>query len=479
MQTVTIAYDDDTHVITTTNGYAGATIDNSSTVVKVTGVPSGYAARLEFDVVVPDTNGMNRKPFVDLVAGTECVQCTIPDTILGACSRTHRLPTQLVLYDDVNGVVTASKNTLILNVAYSVDAFGAFVSAYADKWTKAVIVIEQDSTTGNLLVTDMNGDTQEIVFDLSVLRLPAENIVGTISMDNLPASAKEELITVATEADRLALTTASVQNGDKVLVTQSNLMYFVKDQTKLSQNDGWEVFRAKVMWGSIDGTLANQQDLAAALAAAQNVQSDWNESDATKDDYIKNKPSLGTASTYDAGTQAGNVPILNLDGKISPSQIPELAISRCLGTVDEQADLTTLTTAETGDWAYVTDDDDPEKDGMYILGGTYSTLADWKQVVTPAQVISVDGETGAVDLRSLDYIKVYKTGNNPYGFITGDGTTTTFVISHSLGTIPLVELYEANGTLTHTTTVSTTSTVTLTFYSAPAVGEDFKVVIHG
>ena len=91
----------------------------------------------------------------------------------------------------------------------------------------------------------------------------------------------------------------------------------------------------------------------------------------------------------------------------------------------------------------------------------------------------MDGETGAVDLRSLDYIKVYKTGNNPYGFITGDGTTTTFVISHSLGTIPLVELYEANGTLTHTTTVSTTSTVTLTFYSAPAVGEDFKVVIHG
>lgn len=401
MQTVTIAYDDDTHVISTTNGYAGATIDNNSTVVKVTGVPSGYAARLEFDVVVPDTNGMNRKPFVDLVAGTECVQCTIPDTILGACSRTHRLPTQLVLYDDVNGVVTASKNTLILNVAYSVDAFGAFISAYADQWTKAIIKIEQDSETGYIVVTDMEGNEQEIQFDLSILRLPAANIDGIISVENLPPSATGEVITVATEADRLALTASTVQNGDVVKVTQSNLMYVVKDDTRLSSEDGWQVFRAKVSWGDIDGTLSGQQDLASALAAIA-VQADWTEADSSSMAYIAHKPTLGTASALNAGTSAGEVPVLNLDGKIPPACIPSLAISEFLGTVNTKADLTSLSTAQKGDYAIVTNDSSLTNNGMWICDGVYSVINDWVHVVTPALVTSVNSHQGDVVLTKAD-----------------------------------------------------------------------------
>ena len=36
--------------------------------------------------------------------------------------------------------------------------------------------------------------------------------------------------------------------------------------------------------------------------AEQNVQSDWNQSDSTADDYIKNKPTLGTAAAKDFTT---------------------------------------------------------------------------------------------------------------------------------------------------------------------------------
>ena len=480
MQTIVIAYDDGTHAITADNGYAGATIDNSSTEIRVTGTPEGYEVRLEFDVVVRDNNGMNRKPFVILeeVPGEDYLSCTVPDTILNACTRTHKLPTQVVLYDSENGIVTASKNILILNVAPSVDAFGAFVSAYVDKWTRAIIKIEQDSETGYIVVTDMEGNERTVQFDLSVLRLPATNIEGIIPVSNLPPSATGEVVEVDTESDRLALDAEDVQNGDVVYVAQSQLMYVVKDETALGTEAAWQVYRAKVSWGDVEGQISNQTDLRDAFAAVANVQPDWSEADATADDFIKNKPSLGTASALNAGTQPGNVPVLNADGQISPSQIPELAISRPLGTVSEKADLVNLSAGQTGDWAFVLEDDDPANNGMYILGGTYSVLADWKHVETSAQVFSVDGETGTVDLRSLGYTKVFFDGNDPYGLIEGDGESTEFEIYHGLGTIPLVDIYDAEGLRTTATIEATASTITVTFYSAPEEGEDFKVVIH-
>jgi len=47
-----------------------------------------------------------------------------------------------------------------------------------------------------------------------------------------------------------------------------------------------------------------------AEGAEVNVQSDWNQTTDTADDYIKNKPTLGSAASKTAGSAAGNVPLV-------------------------------------------------------------------------------------------------------------------------------------------------------------------------
>ena len=67
------------------------------------------------------------------------------------------------------------------------------------------------------------------------------------------------------------------------------------------------------------------------------------------------------------------------------------------------------------------------------------------------------------------------------GSIVGDGSTTSFTINHNLGTRNVVfEIYEANSPyekvyvqVLHTST----SALTVTFGSAPAVGEDYTVTV--
>jgi hypothetical protein len=78
-----------------------------------------------------------------------------------------------------------------------------------------------------------------------------------IDIKYIPQGALERLVVVADDTARLALTTSSVQNGDVVKVTSTNKMYFVKDQTKLTSEDGYEVFAAgvaaSVAWSNITG----------------------------------------------------------------------------------------------------------------------------------------------------------------------------------------------------------------------------------
>ena len=62
---------------------------------------------------------------------------------------------------------------------------------------------------------------------------------GTISIDRLPKAALERLIVVADDTARFALTTATVQSGDTVKVTSTGKMYLIKDESKLSSEDGY------------------------------------------------------------------------------------------------------------------------------------------------------------------------------------------------------------------------------------------------
>lgn len=80
---------------------------------------------------------------------------------------------------------------------------------------------------------------------------------GTISIDRLPKAALERLVVVANDTARFALTTATAQSGDTVKVTSTGKMYLIKDESKLSSEDGYEPYTASqassVSWSGVTG----------------------------------------------------------------------------------------------------------------------------------------------------------------------------------------------------------------------------------
>lgn len=80
---------------------------------------------------------------------------------------------------------------------------------------------------------------------------------GTISIDRLPKAALERLIVVADDTARFALTTATAQSGDTIKVTSTGKMYLIKDESKLSSEDGYEPYTASqassVPWSGVTG----------------------------------------------------------------------------------------------------------------------------------------------------------------------------------------------------------------------------------
>ena len=117
---------------------------------------------------------------------------------------------------------------------------------------------------------------------------------------------------------------------------------------------------------------------------------------------VRENISLGSAAVKDAGSSAGQVPVLGSDGKLPNAVLPSLALSEWMGNVDTKAMLVTLSDAEQGDWAGVTADPDVNNDGVYMLNGAYSDASAWVQLVGPGSVISVNGKSGVVVLTASD-----------------------------------------------------------------------------
>lgn len=105
----------------------------------------------------------------------------------------------------------------------------------------------------------------------------------------------------------------------------------------------------------------------------------------------------GTAAAKDIGTAAGNIPILDSNGKLNASVMPALAITEVF-EVNSQEEMLALT-AQVGDVAIRIDENK-----SYILAAEpASTLDNWKLLRTPTDaVLSVNGKTGAVTLTTDD-----------------------------------------------------------------------------
>ena len=107
--------------------------------------------------------------------------------------------------------------------------------------------------------------------------------------------------------------------------------------------------------------------------------------------------SLGTASKCNTGTNEGNVPIINSEGKIDSSVLPSLAITDTF-TAENQEQMINLN-AQKGDICIRTDESK-----TYILQKEPATeISNWVELATPTDLVqSVNGKTGTVVLNHED-----------------------------------------------------------------------------
>lgn len=113
--------------------------------------------------------------------------------------------------------------------------------------------------------------------------------------------------------------------------------------------------------------------------------------------------SLGTAASKDVGTAAGNVPVLDSNGKLVETVIPAVAITETY-VVDSETAMLALN-AQVGDVAIRTD----VSKSFILQSLPASTAANWKELLTPdCKVISVNGKQGAVVLTGDDIASIFK-----------------------------------------------------------------------
>ena len=107
---------------------------------------------------------------------------------------------------------------------------------------------------------------------------------------------------------------------------------------------------------------------------------------------------LKGASQFDVGTTAGKIPVIDSDGKLKSSIIPQIAITDTF-VVASQAAMLALSSAQVGDVAVRTD----INKSFILKADGYSTLANWQELLTPTdKVQSVNGKTGAVTIGCSD-----------------------------------------------------------------------------
>lgn len=169
-------------------------------------------------------------------------------------------------------------------------------------------------------------------------------------------------------------------------------------------------------------TTAEKNKLAGIAAGAEvNVQSDWNQTTTTADDFIKNKPSIPT-KTSDLTNDSGFITTAAIPTNVS-------AFNNDAGYLDEipddsvglnQLDSTVVNAlnninnkANTADLAAV------------AFSGDYDDLSDKPTIPTKTSDLQNDGSDGNAAYLETDET-AYKTASIPYGVCDGTSTSTVF-----------------------------------------------------
>lgn len=137
----------------------------------------------------------------------------------------------------------------------------SLASARAVSLTGDVTGSVSTNFSGNVSIATKVANDSHTHTNATISSLDASKITsGVISIDRLPKGALERCVVVADDTKRFALTTNDVQTGDTVKVTggpNAGKMFFITDDTKLSTEDGYEVYTAgsatSVPWSGVTG----------------------------------------------------------------------------------------------------------------------------------------------------------------------------------------------------------------------------------
>lgn len=116
---------------------------------------------------------------------------------------------------------------------------------------------EGGTITAGTIINSITKDEKGHIIGIKTANgLDASKITsGTINIERLPKGALERLVIVANKLARFALTTADVQEGDTVKQSDTGVMYFVINSTKLDNEAGYSVYTAgaatSVPWSGV------------------------------------------------------------------------------------------------------------------------------------------------------------------------------------------------------------------------------------
>lgn len=215
-------------------------------------------------------------PGINLVnGGTVYVSSTnkkyiiVDDTMIGHIEAFAEIPNSETgsVYPSPNKVAKYDEyGKLHSNLAVAMDDVITYDFLYSDKFVKSTNVREVEDVTG-VDATTLNGlpaaqyvtlaqiKTIADVENGTITGLQADKLCDKIPVSCLPAEALQKCVTVASDDERFALTTATVHNGDTVKVTNTLKMYFVTDDTKLNNESGYTEYTvaraATVSWVGI------------------------------------------------------------------------------------------------------------------------------------------------------------------------------------------------------------------------------------
>ena len=146
--------------------------------------------------------------------------------------------------------INASRNNHTHLYAGSASVGGPANSAL--KLTNPITLSLSNMVTGS---TTLDGSKN---VDVSVKLKPIDASLvqsGVFDIARIPKAAMERCVVVKAENDKFKLTTAQIQLGDTVKVTDTGKMYFVVDEANLNNDKGYEVYTAgsatSVPWSGV------------------------------------------------------------------------------------------------------------------------------------------------------------------------------------------------------------------------------------